>query len=252
MEHIDLVALLTIAFIGSIGHCSGMCGGFVLAYTHSKIDPKWQKTYQTLAHLNYNFGRASAYAILGAIFGALGSVLSFSMSAKGFTFAIVGLIMILMGLSFLGKIKFLTRIESSIAETQFFKNSFRKLLENQNLISFYLLGVLNGFIPCGFVYFFLSGAIATSSPFDGALVMFLFGIATIPTLFSIGFISGFLKNIKYRNIVTKISAILIILFGLFTLFKAVMLLNGKMPMKMEMNIKNIVKDIDESNKTHMN
>ncbi len=242
MEHIDLVALLTIAFIGSLGHCSGMCGGFVLAYTHSKIDPKWQKSYQAIAHMFYNIGRASSYAILGAIFGAIGSVLSFGMTIKGIIFIFVGLIMILMGLSFIGKFKFLTRIEGSIANTEFFKNSFRNLLENQNLRSFYLLGVLNGFIPCGFVYFFLAAAVATSSIIDGAIVMFIFGIATIPTLFSIGFVTGFLKSIKVRSIITKISAILIIMFGLFTMFKGVMLVNGKMPMNMNMDIEKIIKD----------
>ena len=252
MENIDLIALLTIAFIGSIGHCSGMCGGFVLAYTHSKIDPKWQKSYQALAHVFYNIGRASSYAILGAIFGAIGSVLSVGMTIKGVTFIVIGLIMILMGLSFIGKFKFLTRIESSIANTEFFKKSFRNLLENQNLRSFYLLGILNGFIPCGFVYFFLAGAVATSSAFDGAIVMFLFGIATIPTLFTIGFVAGFLKSIKIRAVITQISGILIIVFGLFTAFKGIMLVNGKMPMNNDMNKMNMIFEKQDENQSMKN
>jgi len=234
MDNINLIALITIAFAGSIGHCVGMCGGLVIAYTSAKIDPKWRKTYQGFAHLLYNLGRATAYAILGFVFGFIGSVISVSMEFKGWIFILIGLIMVLMGFSLMGKIKFMTYLESSLAETNFFKRSFRNLLEQQNLRSFYLLGVLNGFIPCGFVYFFLAAAIATSSPIYGAFVMFIFGIATIPILFSVGFIVGFLKSGKFRNIMMFISGIMVILFGLFTIFKGSMLAQGKKPMKMKM------------------
>jgi sulfite exporter TauE/SafE len=232
LENIDLIALITIAFIGSIGHCSGMCGGFVIAYTTAKIDQKWQKTYQGLSHFLYNIGRASSYAILGFVFGFLGSVISVSMQTKGALFVFIGILMVLMGFSLWGKIKFLNRIESSIAETNFFKKTFRSLLDKQSLTSFYFLGMLNGFIPCGFVYFFLAGAISTTSAIDGAIVMFIFGLSTIPILFSLGFVVGFLKSGKFRKVMMNISAILVILFGLFMVFKASMLLSGKMPMKM--------------------
>ena len=231
-ENIDFILLITIAFLGSIGHCSGMCGGFVIAYTTSKIDPKWQKIYQAIAHYLYNIGRVTSYTILGVIFGYLGSVVSVGMQTKGILFIFVGILMILMGLSLWGKIKFLTYLESSIAETNFFKKTFRSLLDKQSLSSFYFLGMLNGFIPCGFVYFFLAGAVATTSALYGGIVMFVFGLATIPVLFSLGFVVGFLKSGKFRKKMMTISAILVILFGLFTIFKASMLLSGKMPMKM--------------------
>ena len=64
--------------------------------------------------------------------------------------------------------------------------------------------------------------------------MFIFGIATIPILFSVGFIVGFLKSGKFRNIMMFISGIMVILFGLFTIFKGSMLAQGKKPMKMKM------------------
>ena len=35
MEHIELITLASIAFFASIGHCIGMCGGIVLAYSAS-------------------------------------------------------------------------------------------------------------------------------------------------------------------------------------------------------------------------
>jgi sulfite exporter TauE/SafE len=231
LENIDFIALITIAFIGSIGHCSGMCGGFVIAYTSAKVSPTWRKAYQGLAHIIYSLGRVTSYTILGAIFGFLGSVISVSMTTKGILFIVIGAIMVLMGLSLLGKIKFLHFLEGSIAKSSIFQNSFQKIFQKESLFSFYLLGILNGFIPCGFVYFFLAGAVATASPITGALVMFLFGLSTIPILFSLGFVVGFLKSGKFRNIMMKTASVLVILFGLFTMFKASMLLSGNMHMK---------------------
>jgi sulfite exporter TauE/SafE len=208
-----------------------MCGGFVVAYTSSKIDEKWRKSYQAIAHSLYNMGRVTTYTILGAVFGLLGSLFTVGMFAKGVLFLLLAVIMVLMGLSFLGKSNFLTSIEIGVDNSSSFKNAVRSLLGKQSLSSFYLLGVLNGAIPCGFVYFFLAGAVATADPLLGATVMFLFGLSTIPTLFSLGFIIGFLKSGKFRNIMIKVAGVTIVLYGLFMGFKAVMLMNGKMPMK---------------------
>ena len=41
MGTIDLITIATIAFLGSFGHCIGMCGGIVIAYSSAKIDSNW-------------------------------------------------------------------------------------------------------------------------------------------------------------------------------------------------------------------
>ena len=51
METFDLLSIITIAFLGSFGHCVGMCGGIVIAYSSSKIDIGWSRFTQALAHL---------------------------------------------------------------------------------------------------------------------------------------------------------------------------------------------------------
>jgi sulfite exporter TauE/SafE len=231
MDSISLMTVLTVAFLGSIGHCSGMCGGFIVAYSSSKIDGTFSKLHQLFSHLSYNVGRVVSYTFLGVIFGFLGSVVSVSMQTKGALFIVVAILMVLMGLSLLGKSKFLNSIEFSIDSNSFFKRSFARLIKSKSQASFFLLGVLNGFIPCGFVYFFLATAVATTSAFYGGLVMFVFGVATVPILFAMGYFIGFLKSSKFRDIMMKVASITIIAYGLFTGFKAIMLLQGKMPMK---------------------
>lgn len=187
MSNIDFTTIFLVAFLGSIGHCIGMCGGFIMAYSAAKIDQNWNKTHQSIAHLLYNIGRITSYAIIGAIFGFLGKVFSFSLASKGILFIFIAVLMVLMGLSLMGKLKFITYIESSGANSNIVKWLFHKLIVSKSLGSFFLLGMLNGFIPCGFVYFFAAFAALTSSPFWGALVMLVFGLATIPVLFTLGF-----------------------------------------------------------------
>ncbi len=217
MESINIYSIITIAFLGSFGHCIGMCGGIIVAYSSTKIDDKWNKTKQTIAHIFYSFGRIFTYTLLGGIFGFLGGVAMFNNLANGILLIVAGIFMILAGLSLSGKIKFLTLIEHSFSSNSFYTKTFRELLKTKSLFSFFVLGMLNGLLPCGLVYFFAVTAASTASPVYGALVMFIFGVSTIPALFSLGFFVGLYKNGKFRNMMMKLASISVIIFGLFTL-----------------------------------
>lgn len=219
MGNIDLIIILTTAFLGSVGHCIGMCGGIVVAYTSSKIDQKSSYAYQTAAHLAYNFGRVATYALVGALFGSVGKVLALTPTSKGVLFLMTGLLMILAGLSLLGNFKFLNSAEWSVSKYAWFQNTFRKLISSQSYTSFFLLGMLNGMIPCGLVYSFAIFAASTANPLGGALVMATFGLATIPALFFLGFITRFLQKGSLRGTMMKLAAVLVIIYGAMTLYK---------------------------------
>ena len=154
MGNIDLIIILTTAFLGSVGHCIGMCGGIVVAYSSTKIDQKADYFQQTASHLAYNFGRVTTYTILGAVIGYVGQVIAFTPTTKGVLFVITGILMILAGLSLIGNLKFLNSAEWSISKYAWYQNSFRALMSKSSYSSFYLLGMLNGIIPCGLVYSF--------------------------------------------------------------------------------------------------
>ncbi|MDX4037346.1 sulfite exporter TauE/SafE family protein [Aliarcobacter skirrowii] len=227
METISIISIISIAFIGSFGHCIGMCGGIVLAYSSVKINSNDSKKRQALMHLLYNFGRVTTYTFLGFIFGYLGSVLSFSTTSKGFLFFLTGLLMILIGFSLMGKIKFLTLLEQTFSKSPFYQKLFKKVLGSNSKFSFYLIGILNGFLPCGFVYMFAIMAASTGSAFYGAMVMFIFGVTTIFALFFVGFFAGLFKQSSFRDISMKIASILVILFGLYTAYNGFALLKNK-------------------------
>jgi sulfite exporter TauE/SafE len=218
MDALNIFSIITIAFLGSFGHCVGMCGGIVIAYSSTKVDDKWAKSKQALAHLTYSFGRILTYTLLGAIFGYLGGVATFNNYTNGGLLIFAGIIMILTGLSLIGKIKFLTLIEHSFSKSEWYQKSFRTMLRSQSLFSFFLLGMLNGLLPCGFVYFFAITAASTASAFWGAIVMLIFGLSTVPAMFSMGFFVGLFKQSAFRDIMIKLAAIAVIGYGLFTLY----------------------------------
>ena len=123
--------------------------------------------------------------------------------------------MVLMGLSLMGKIKFLTSLESSLAFSPFIKKLFSKLIHSRTYISFYGLGVLNGFLPCGLVYFFLASAAASGSALWGAVIMLIFGLSTVPALLGLGFMVGFLHGNGLRETMIKLASFIVIAYGIY-------------------------------------
>lgn len=224
MGAIDFTTIFITAFLGSVGHCIGMCGGFILAYSSAKIDQDWSKVHQSVAHFLYNIGRVTSYIILGAIFGLIGSAFVVSLSVWGALLIFVGVLMILMGLSLMGKLNFLSKIEVNISKYKIYGIIFRKLIQSKSLPSFYGLGVLNGFVPCGLVYIFGTFALASGSMLSGMAVMAIFGIATIPTLFTFGFIASIIQKSRFRQTALAIASILVIGYGVFSLVKGTMMI----------------------------
>jgi len=218
VETVNIITIISIAFLGSFGHCIGMCGGIVVAYSTIKINPKSSKVSQSVAHLLYSFGRVLTYTVLGAMFGALGGVALFSNNANGGLLIFAGVVMILAGLSLMGKIKFLTLIEHSFSSSSTYKNAFKAVLNSKSNLSFFVLGMLNGLLPCGFVYFFAITAASTADPLYGALVMFIFGVSTIPAMFGVGFLSSLASATSFRNMMMSLSSIAVILYGAYTIY----------------------------------
>jgi sulfite exporter TauE/SafE len=219
MDSISILSIVTVAFLGGFGHCLGMCGGIVIAYSSTKIDGRWSRYRQSFAHLTYSLGRITTYMVIGAVFGAIGGVVSFSgMSIAILTIA-AGVFMIFAGLSIAGKVQFLTLLEHSFSRSPWYQKHFRAVLQSPSFYSFYLLGLLNGLLPCGLVYFFAVTAASTGSAFWGAFVMLIFGLSTVPALFGLGFFTSIFTHTTLRKTMMNLAAIVVVLFGLYTIYR---------------------------------
>ncbi|EEO26275.1 sulfite exporter TauE/SafE family protein [Helicobacter winghamensis] len=239
MQHLDLIGLFMIAFLGGFGHCIGMCGGIVLAYSGKLTDNTITHKGQLIAyHMLYSFGRITTYVILGAIVGALGSMFGVNGTLRGALFVFAGIAMVLAGLSLFGKISFLTRLEYSIQNSKWYQSKFQQALSLKSPLSLYLLGSLNGLLPCGFVYAFLFSAAGFASIPKAMLIMLVFGLGTLPSLFLFGLLANtaFYKP-KFRKVLMNLAALAIIVFGALMIQKGIKFLqNPQMGNKTHMKI----------------
>ena len=219
MDSIDIVSIITIAFLGSFGHCLGMCGGIVIAYSSAKIDKSWGKAHEILVHLLYSLGRVSTYMMLGAIFGYIGGVAKFDGYSTGVLTIVAGIFMVLAGLSLIGKIEFLTKFEHSLSSSSWYRSAFSYILRDKSLYSFYLLGLLNGLLPCGLVYFFAVESANTGSAIYGAFVMLIFGLSTIPAMLGLGIFTSIFAQSSFRKIMINLASIVVVIYGVYTIYR---------------------------------
>lgn len=233
MVEITLISLFLTALSMSFSHCVGMCGGIVIGYSSAKIHKDTSRIYQIFSHLLYNLGRMSSYVVIGILSAFIGYKISASMHTKGILFIVIGIFLILFAFLYVFFPKVISYIEPSIPKnpknifTLFLKKFFVYLMGSQSLSSFYGLGILNGFLPCGMVYFFAGYALTASTPLMGGVMMGVFALATFFPMFILGFVAGNISASSFRNIFLKISLILMLFFGGSSIYKGISILQGK-------------------------
>lgn len=206
-----ILAGASIGFLGSF-HCIGMCGAIALSLPVSHQNG----LYRTLHIFLYNLGRASSYALMGAVLGFIGN--QFLIHGYQQLISILAGILILV---FLVLSRFFNTEKFFLGGiTNTLKKALGSLLKSTNTSSFFLIGMLNGFLPCGLVYVAVASALATTSILHGAVLMFSFGLGTIPLMASLMFLGNvisFSMRKKMSVIVPyfiAFTAVLLILRGL--------------------------------------
>jgi len=203
-------------FLGGISsfHCIGMCGpiAFSLPIHHLYAPEK------IAGILLYNTGRIVSYTILGTIFGLVGRAIYMGGFEQWFSISLGSVILIIVLQSILTKkiihLNFLNKFNKAI---QLFIGTY---IRERNIWGMFLIGMANGFLPCGMVYFAIAGALATSSLSGGILFMASYGLGTIPLMALLSYF-GFLISLPVRNKMRSIvpyflacMAVLLILRGL--------------------------------------
>lgn len=188
-------------------HCVAMCGGINLSQcvAHGNVDD--DKMSKLKPSLLYNAGRVVSYTIIGGIVGALGSVVSFSGMAKGLVAVLAGLFMIVMGLNMLNIFPWLRKFNIRMP-----KFIGQKIYSGKVNKGPFIVGLLNGFMPCGPLQSMQLYALGTGSFIAGATSMFFFSLGTVPLMFGLGALSTILSK-KFTNNLLKFSAILVIVLG---------------------------------------
>lgn len=203
LENSSIFMLFIVGLLSSL-HCVGMCGGIMLTQTLDKDNLLSNKKTSFNIALKYNLGRVISYSILGGIIGMVGSIFSVSMKAQGLIQIIASLLMIIAGLNMFG-FKLFKNINLKFP---FIKNNCK-----ENSKSPFIVGLLNGFMPCGALQTMQLYALSTGNFFMGALSMFIFALGTVPLMLGFGYISSILSK-SFSNKIFKYSGIFIIILGL--------------------------------------
>jgi uncharacterized protein len=227
---LDLLLMMALGFLGSFGHCVGMCGPLAVALSLSKAKTEGRDVGRSLLfHSLLNLGRIASYTLVGAGIGAMGSVLvaggqfagidsAFRQSITLFT----GSLLIWMGLmqvapNLLPKIPFLhpmlsgglhQRLNGWLMRASTISSPFMPLV----------LGLAWGLIPCGFLYAAQIKAAAAGNLWGGAVTMLAFGLGTLPSMLGIG-LSATWMSADRRGQLFRMGGWIMLTIGVLTLLR---------------------------------
>lgn len=152
------------------------------------------------AYTFFHAGRIGMYAIFGVIAASFTSVINPGYQARALLFFAIGCFMVFIAVALFFRGALLHFLESRtlcrlVGAAS--ANIGKKLKDKRHMwAKLMLLGLLNGVLPCGVVYYFLAHAMLAPTPLLGALVMIIFGAATLPALIFAGVAAGFSARFK--------------------------------------------------------
>ncbi len=224
---LDLVLISTLGFLGSFGHCMGMCGPITVAFSLSNTDDSKQPSWRF--HLLLNLGRILSYALVGAAIGGIGSVLVASGQMAGLGSVIRRGMAILTGLMLIGlglaqirpdlipKLPMLHPLSPQVLHNRF-SGAMVNLSMQKSPLTPFILGLVWGLIPCGFLYTAQIKAAETGSLKMGMMTMLAFGLGTLPTMLGVGLLTSKLSS-DHRSQLFRLGGWITLTIGILTLLR---------------------------------
>ena len=197
--------LFVIGLMTSV-HCIAMCGGINVSQCLSE-----NKKFSGLYPVMYNLGRVVSYTVIGFVLGFAGMLfgtgenLGGSSIIQGLIKSFAGIYMVIMGVNMLGFVPQIKRLTFHLPN---FIGKFR--VKNSKP---FVVGLLNGFMPCGPLQSIQLVALATGNPFTGGLSMFAFSLGTVPLMLGLGSLVSVLGKRFTEKMMTG-GAVLVTVMGL--------------------------------------
>ena len=193
----EIWTAFVIGFLGSF-HCVGMCGPIALALPTGFRS----RTSLLISRLLYNIGRVVTYTALGALSGFIGKTII--MAGFQQTLSIALGIVILLGVLIPTKIG-RKLLPVGLTQRVFGKvrSYWGRLFSHNGLLALFVIGILNGFLPCGFVYLGLAGAASTGAVDSAMLYMVMFGLGTVPIMLVTSLV-GKVLSLSVRQFINRL------------------------------------------------
>ena len=197
--------LFVIGLMTSV-HCIAMCGGINVSQCLSE-----NKKFSGLSPVMYNLGRVVSYTVIGFVLGFAGMLfgtgenLGVSSIIQVLIKSFAGIYMVIMGVNMLGFVPQIKRLTFHLPN---FIGKFR--VKNSQP---FVVGLLNGFMPCGPLQSIQLVALATGNPFTGGLSMFAFSLGTVPLMLGLGSLVSVLGK-RFTDRMMTVGAVLVTVMGL--------------------------------------
>ncbi len=206
---IEIWTAFSIGLLGSI-HCVGMCGPLALAMPFQGLGSR--RALRGI--LAYNFGRLCTYAFVGVVAGLMGKGLWMAGAQKHLTLAL-GVALALTAVFSISVESQLLRLVAIRRFHQWIQGQLGTWVRRDGTKAALMMGVFNGFVPCGLVYMAIAGALTGGSILFGAIFMLLFGLGTFPLMAFTGF-AGQVLDLSWRRRLRRLApALLLLIAALF-------------------------------------
>jgi len=227
---IELLLIAALGFLGSFGHCVGMCGPLAIAFSLGQQPGQSTPWHQQLRyHLLLNLGRILSYVLVGAVIGTVGSMVYAGGQLAGIDSSLrqgvaiaTGFFLIWLGLSHIAP-KSLPRLP--LLHPLLTGKWHERLMAGMSQVSLQKtwwmplsLGLVWGLIPCGFLYVAQIKALETGNLWQSSATLLAFGLGTMPAMLSVGVFSGLLSRDR-RSQLFRLGGWLTLAIGIGMVFR---------------------------------
>jgi sulfite exporter TauE/SafE len=211
-----ILAGLAFGFLGS-AHCIGMCGPLALSLPGAhRLRGRF-----VAERLIYNLGRVLTYVMLGGLVGLLGHLVSLAGFQQVLSVG-MGTLMLLVGVVpwMSRQVQQLEQAPSAILRRV--TAPMNTLYERGGFGAMLIIGLLNGLLPCGFVYAALGTAVTAGDPLSSMTFMMAFGIGTGPAMLGVSLV-GRVAGAAWRTRLQRLAPIGLALVGVLLILRGLAL-----------------------------
>jgi uncharacterized protein len=225
-----LLGVLVVGLTAGISTCMALIGGLVLGISsrHAELHPEASVAQKFRPHVFFNLGRLVSYVVLGGLIGFLGSAFKLSSSILGIITVALGFFLFFLGLKL---VDIFPRLHNSTItlpkRVSKFLGLHRETTEYSHRGAF-ITGALTFFLPCGFTQAMQLYAISTGSFTQGALIMGIFALGTLPGIIGIGGLTSSIKG-AFARYFFKCAGLVVVFLALFNIVSGLSLIGFSFP-----------------------
>ncbi len=213
-----------IGIIASLSTCMAVVGGLVLSMSATFAKEGDKVRPQIMFHA----GRLISFFVLGGVIGAIGSAFALNVSATFVLSLIIAVVMLVLGINLLEVFPWAKKLQPSMPK--FLARHAYGASKLNHTVTPFLVGIATFFLPCGFTQSMQIYTLSTGSFLHGALTMGTFALGTLPVLALVSFSSLSIQNSAYSGVFFKTAGLIVILFALFNLMNALVVIGLIQPL----------------------